>query len=138
MEQRPFNDISFRLFINEEKLMGSRCGGCGALFVPPRSICVHCSGAEMEWVQMKGLAKLAAFTCIAIGPPHMLKEGYDRKRPYCTGVVQLEEGPKVVARIEGIDTNKPENILIGTPLAAGFLRRKHGEAETAFLAFAPL
>jgi len=90
MEAMPFNDISYERFLSEEKLMGSRCEKCGALFVPPRSICIKCYGTEMEWVEMKGKGKLSAFTCIAIGPPLMAKEGYDRQHPYVSGVVQLE------------------------------------------------
>ena len=117
--------------------MGSRCQKCGALFVPPRSICIKCHGTEMEWVEMKGKGKLAAFTCIAIGPPFMIKEGYDRKHPYVSGVVELEEGVRVVARIEGVDGSKPETITIGTPLQVGFLHRGEGENSTTFLAFSP-
>jgi uncharacterized OB-fold protein len=137
MEGRPFNDISYERFLSEDKLMGSRCQKCGALSVPPRSICVKCHGSEMSWVEVKGKGKLAAFTCIAIGPPMMIKEGYDRKHPYVSGVVELEEGMKVVARIEGVDGSKPETIKIGTPLKVEFLHRGEGESSTIFLAFRP-
>jgi len=137
MEERPFNDISYERFLNEEKLMGSRCRKCGALFLPPRPICIKCSGTEMEWVQLKGKGKLGAFTCIAIGPPFMIREGYDRTHPYVSGVVELEEGVKAVARIEGVDGNKPETIKIGTRLEVEFLHRGEGESLTTFLAFKP-
>jgi len=138
MEGRPFNDISYERFLNEDKLMGSRCSKCGVLSVPPRSICIKCYGSEMEWVEMKGKGNLATFTCIAIGPPFMIKEGYDRKHPYVTGVVELEEGVRVVARIEGMDGSKPETIKIGTPLQVEFLHRGEGANSTTFLAFRPL
>ncbi|MCJ7576801.1 MAG: Zn-ribbon domain-containing OB-fold protein [Dehalococcoidia bacterium] len=137
MEVRPFNDISYERFVSEDKLMGSKCRKCGALSVPPRPICIKCHGSEMEWVEMKGKGKLAAFTCVAIGPPFMIKEGYDRKHPYVSGVVELEEGAKVVARIEGIDATKPEAIRIGAPLKIEFLHRGEGENSTTFLAFRP-
>jgi len=138
LEERPFSDISYERFLNEEKLMGSRCKKCGALFAPPRPICIKCYSTEMEWAQMKGKGKLAAFTCIAVGPPFMVAEGYDRKNPYCSGVVELEEGVRVVARIEGVDTNKPETIKIGTPVTVRFLHRGEGENLRTFLAFRPL
>ena len=32
MEDRPFSDISFESFLNEEKLMGSRCSQCQELY----------------------------------------------------------------------------------------------------------
>ena len=138
MEVMPFNDISYELFLSKEKLMGSRCQKCGVLFVPPRSICIRCYGNEMEWVEMKGRGKLAAFTCIAIGPPFMVREGYDRQHPYVSGVVELEEGVKVVARIEGVDGSRPETIKIGTPLQVEFLHRGEANSPETFLAFKPL
>jgi uncharacterized OB-fold protein len=64
MEERPFSDISYEQYLKEEKLMGSRCKKCGALFVPPRSICIKCYSSEMEWVEIKGEGRLHAFTCI--------------------------------------------------------------------------
>ena len=35
MEEKPFSDISYGQFLNEEKIMGSRCKECDALFLPP-------------------------------------------------------------------------------------------------------
>lgn len=138
MELRPFNDISYERFLSEDKLMGSKCRKCGAVSVPPRSICIKCHGSEMEWVDMKGKGKLVAFTCIAIGPPFMIKEGYDRKHPYVSGVVELEGGARVVARIEGVDGTKPETIRIGTPVKVEFLHRGEAEDSMTFLAFRPV
>jgi uncharacterized OB-fold protein len=88
----------------------------------------------MIWEQMSGKGQLSAFTCIAIGPAFMRAEGYDRHNPYCSGVVELEEGASVDARIEGVDPKKPENINVGMPLRVKFLHR--GEQQT-YLAFEP-
>ena len=87
----------------------------------------------MEWVEMIGKGRLAAFTCIAIAPPFMIAQGYGRDHPYCSGVVELEEGGRVYARIEGLDVTKPETNWVGTPMRAKFL---HREQET-YLAFEP-
>jgi uncharacterized OB-fold protein len=91
----------------------------------------------MAWAEMKGEGKLSAFTCIAIGPPSMIAEGYDRNNPYCSGVVQLEEGPRVDARIEGVNTGNPEQIKVGTPMRVKFLHRGEGENMRTILAFEP-
>ena len=87
---------------------------------------------------MRGDGKLVAFTCISIGPPAMQEEGYSRDNPYCTGVVQLDESPRIVARIEGVDTRNPETIQIGVPLTAIYLHRGSGEDRTTQLAFQPV
>ena len=137
MEERPFSDISYEQYLGEERLMGSRCKECDALFVPPRSICVKCHGSEMEWVETKGKGTLAAFTCITVAPPFMMAQGYDRKHPYCSGVVELEEGARVDARIEGVDASKPEDIKIGMPLKVKFLHWGERENQQTFLGFEP-
>ena len=137
MEERPFSDISYELYLNEKRLMGSRCKGCGTQYVPARSICVDCYGSDMEWIEMKGRGRLAAFTCINIPPPFMLAQGYNRKNPYCSGVVALEEGARVDARIEGVDCAKPEDIKVGMPLKVKYLHREEGEKSETYLAFEP-
>ena len=138
MEQRAFSDISFEQFLNEERLMGSRCKQCGTHFVPPRPLCVKCYSANMEWVEMKGKGKLAAFTCITIAPPFMMAQGFNRKNPYCSGVVELEEGGRVDARIEGVDVANPENIKVGMPMKVKFLHRQEAETPETYLAFEPM
>ena len=137
MEMRPFSDISYEQFLREEKLMGSRCKKCGALFVPPRPFCIKCYSSEMEWTEMEGKGKLAAFTCITVVPPFMMEQGYDRNNPYCSGVVELEEGARVDARIEGVDVKHPENIRVGMPMKVKFLHRNESDKEEAYLAFEP-
>ena len=138
MGDRPISDYQFERFLEEEKLMGARCVGCGTLFVPPRAICAKCHDSEMEWVETGGEGQLVAFTCISIGPPAMVEEGYDRNNPYCSGAVELTEGPRVVAQIEGVDTLHPETIKIGTPVKAIFLRRGADEDRKTVLGFTPV
>jgi len=135
VEEMPFNDISYKKFLNEERLMGSRCKQCDTLFLPPRPICIKCHFTEMEWVEMEGSGELSAFTCIAIGPPFMIEEGYNRKNPYCSGVVELKEGVRVDARIEGVDMNRPEKIEVGMPLSVKFLHRGEKDNLKTYLAF---
>ncbi len=137
MEARPFSDISYEQFLSEEKLMGSKCKKCGSVYAPPRPVCIKCGSYDMDWVEMKGTGKLYAFTCIAIAPPAMAAEGYGRNNPYCSGVVQLDEGPRVDARIEGVNTRKPETIQVGTPMRVKFLHRGSAENRTTSLAFEP-
>jgi uncharacterized OB-fold protein len=134
MADRPFGDLAFEKYLGEEKLMGSRCASCGSLWVPPRPICSDCHGSQMSWVPFSGRGRLAAFTCITIGPAFMRAEGYDRHHPYCTGVVALEEGGRVDARIEGVDPTQPETITVGMPLRVKFL---HREPSRTCLAFEP-
>jgi uncharacterized OB-fold protein len=117
---KEINSSSFYQFLGEKKLMGTRCKKCHALYLPPHPICIKCYSSDMEWVQMKGEGKLAAFTVIAVGPTCTIDEGYSRNNPYLVGIVKLDEGPKICGRIHGIDTKNPEKIRVGTPLRIEF------------------
>ena len=138
MEEKPFSDITYEQYLKEERLMGSRCEECEAHYVPPRSICVKCFSSDMDWMEMKGIGRLAAFTCITIAPPFMIAQGYNRNNPYISGVVELKEGGRVDARIEGLDPNKPEEIKVGMPLKVKYLHAEVGDKKETYLAFEPL
>jgi hypothetical protein len=135
MNDKPFTEYSFQQFLQEHKLMGSHCEACGETFVPPRPICPACHGEVMEWVEMSGEGKLAAFTAVYIGSSAMIAAGYGRTKPYLTGVVQLAEGPMISAQILGLDAAQPDLSAIGTLLTASFIERGEAEEKRAFLAF---
>ena len=135
--ETPISDYQFERFLQDGKLMGVRCTECKTLFVPPRVICMRCHSSDMEWVEMKGEGRLVAFTCISIGTPAMIEEGYNRNNPYCSGAVELIEGPRVVGRIEGVDTRNPETIKVGTPMKAAFLQQGVDEDRKTVLGFMP-
>lgn len=137
MHHRPMGDPAFQSFLNEEKLMGSRCNSCEQIYTPPRLLCTRCYATDQEWVAMAGSGKLAAFTCISIVPKKMRLAGYGRNNPYCVGVVTLDEGPRVVARIVGVDTMHPERIAIGTPMTVHFLHLEQEGVKQTLLAFKP-
>jgi uncharacterized OB-fold protein len=89
----------------------------------------------MSWEQVSGKGKLVAFTTIHIAPTAMIEAGYGRTNPYCTGIVQLDEGPAVSAQIMGVDPAAPAQIDIGTPVQVAFVLRGEGEAQRTYLAF---
>ena len=137
MAQREFTSASFYRFLAEKKLMASRCKTCGELYLPCRSLCPKCHGVEMKWQEMSGQGKLVAFTAIAVVPSLMEEEGYGRDNPYLTGIVELEEGPRISARILGLDAKEADKIAVDTPLKVRFIEKGEGESRKTFLGFAP-
>lgn len=121
-----FTGTQFQQFLSEHRLMGSRCEACGALHLPPHPICTTCHSDDVSWTEFSGKGKLRAFTTVHIAPTAMIEAGYGRDRPYCTGIVQLEEGPSISAQILGVDAARPEEIAIGTPLQVAFVPREEG------------
>jgi uncharacterized OB-fold protein len=63
--------------------------------------------------------------------------GFGRGKPYCSAVIELEEGCRVVARLDGIDPGKPDEIELGMPLVVKFERRVAASGETSGLLFEP-
>ena len=123
MSEMPFTVTSFDKLCAEKKVMASRCKDCGKVELPPRPICTKCNSHEIEWTELKGKGKIVSFTVIGVGPWTMISEGYDRNNPYCSGIVELEEGPRISTQILGVDVASPENIKVGTPVTADFLER---------------
>ncbi len=135
MSEVEFTHIHHATALGEQKLVGSRCKACGKLYFPARPMCPECYGNEMEAVELSGRGELAAYSVIYIAPSAMIQAGYDRKNPYCVGVVRLEEGPSICAQIVGVDVKQPQTIVVGTPVRATFLQRGEGEAVRTFLGF---
>ena len=119
---------------DEKKLVGVRCKDCGHLSPEPRPMCPECHGFNMEWHRFSGKAKLSTFTCISIVPVAMAEKGYGRDNPYCTGIVTLEEGPRVSARITGVDGANPQGIETGMDVV---LDLEDLDPEHPSLAFKP-
>ena len=119
---------------NEQKLVGVKCKACGHLSPEPRPMCPECHRFEMEWHQFSGKAKLETFTCISIVPVAMAAKGYGRDNPYCSGIVTLEEGPRISARITGVDGANPQSIKTGMDVV---LDLEDLDEESPSVAFRP-
>ncbi|WEU40755.1 MAG: Zn-ribbon domain-containing OB-fold protein [Candidatus Odinarchaeum yellowstonii] len=112
MEADDFSIKRFLKYISEGKLKGLKCSGCANIIAPPRLKCSVCGSSEFEWVNLSGKARLLTYTIIHVAPKRFASES-----PYAVGIVQLEEGPKLEARITGFDINQHAQILkAGTEL----------------------
>ena len=130
-EEKEFTIQNYLEFIQNKKLMGSKCKDCGTMYVPVRKLCTACNSLNMEWVPLSGKGELAAFTSITVGTPYFIELGYDRNKPYCFSVIKLEEGPMVSAQLVGVDASNPDTIKIGMPLKVKFLENElKGELKT--------
>jgi uncharacterized OB-fold protein len=95
------------------------------------------SNIQMEWVQLRGTGKLVAFSVVFVAPLPLARAGFGKNNPYVVGVVKLEEGAKIVARIIGVDGKKPEQIRIDTQLKVSFIHTGEGNNRKTILAFEP-
>ena len=137
-EIKDFTVQNYLDYLTAKKLMGSKCKKCGAMYVPPRKLCTSCNSIDMEWVQMSGKGKIAAFTTITVGTPFFVKKGYGRDKPYCFSVIKLEEGPMVSGQLIGVDESKPETINVEMPVEVSFIETEiKGDEPRVDLGFKP-
>ena len=100
---------------NEDELWLQRCKDCdqGAFFYP-RFFCPKCLSQNVEWFKASGRGKLHTYMINHRPPPSFMDEA-----PYAIAIVELEEGPRMMTNIHGID-NTPENLVLDMPLQVTF------------------
>ena len=138
MSEYTMNSKDFYSALSEAQLIGSKCENCGTFAIPQRRICPKCHATNTKIINYSGQGKLAAYTVIFVPPVMMADAGYSAKNPYCVGIVELEEGPRVSAQILEVDVQNPENIKIGTSMKMETIKRGEGESQSTFLAFKPV
>ena len=111
-EETPLT-ASFWQAARERRLVIQRCTACARLRWPPEPACYECGSLDHEWAQMSGRATL--YTWTVAHPP--LLPYFQPRSPWPIAVVQLDEGPRLVTNITGIN---PEHYEIGMPLEATF------------------
>jgi uncharacterized OB-fold protein len=137
-EEKDITIQNYLEFVNNKKLMGSKCQKCNTTFVPPRKLCTECNSLELKWVEMSGKGKLAAFSCIGVGTTFMVNKGYSMKKPYCFSVIKLDEGPMISGQLMGVDESNPESISIGTPVKLSFIETELTGETRIDLGFEPV
>ena len=136
---KDFTIQNYLDYLANKKLMGSKCKKCAKMYVPPRKLCTSCNSTDMEWIEMSGRGKVAAFTTITVGTPFFVEKGYGRDKPYCFSVIQLEEGPMISGQLIGIDESKPETITIDMPVKVSFIEtERKGDEPRVDLGFEPI
>lgn len=100
-------------------LIGLKCKVCGYINFPAREICAKCGRkTEFEPTKLSGRGKIYSYTIIAAGstpPEFLMQEKYVGSYP--VGVIELEEGPKVVAQLTDC---KADELRIGLEVEAVF------------------
>jgi uncharacterized protein len=92
-----------------------RCTACGTAYFYPRPVCPGCGSSAVEWFTASGAATLYSYTINHRPPPAF-------PGPYAIAVVELAEGPRLMANIVGIE-NTPENLVLDMPLRVTFEAR---------------
>lgn len=77
----------FVKYLEEGKIMATRCSKCGKLYFPPRADCPDDLSTNMTWQQLSGRCKLLTYTTA-----HFAPTGFQDDVPYTIALAQCEEG----------------------------------------------
>lgn len=98
----------------EHELWLQRCETCQHVFFYPRMHCPECLSEDVPGFRASGKGILWTYMI-----NHRPVPGFEDDGPYAIAVVQLEEGPRMMSNIVGIE-NTPENLVLDMPLEVVF------------------
>ena len=90
----------FKNFLSEGKFMIQRCKSLNQFFFHPRVAFPGSGERDLEWVEASGNGVVYSSSCNRRLP----EKGGD----FNLSLITLEEGPRIMARVEGIDPDKVE------------------------------
>ncbi len=93
------------------KLLVQRCSSCGTLRHPPAPSCAACRSLEWDAVESCGRGVVYSFAVVH----HPQVAGFEY--PLVVALVELEEGTRLVADLEGV---APADVRIGMAVEVGF------------------
>jgi uncharacterized OB-fold protein len=94
------------------QLLIQRCSSCGLLRHPPHTMCANCQSLEWDTVEASGRGTVYSF--VVNHYPQVPAFDY----PLAVGLIELEEGTRLVSDIVGID---PADITVGLPVQVEFV-----------------
>jgi uncharacterized OB-fold protein len=99
---------------NRGQLQIQQCNACSRYYFYPRTACPHCGSTDVTWVAVSGRGRLHTYLI-----NHRPAPGFEEEAPYAIAVVELEEGPRMMANIVGVP-NTPEELDLDMPLEVCF------------------
>ena len=108
LETKPFWDGC-----KEGRFLIRHCNACGADHYYPRPFCPTCWSDDVAWKEASGRATLYTYSVVHVNdlPP------FGERVPYVAAIVELEEGPRVMTNVEGVEHDA---LQIGMPLVVDY------------------
>jgi Predicted nucleic-acid-binding protein containing a Zn-ribbon len=95
-ETKPFWE-----YARKHELRIPRCMDCKRHFFPPSSFCPYCLSENIEWVKSSSRGKVKSWIIVQDTP----NSKWGEKVPDNVVLVELDEGPRLISQLIGIDNN---------------------------------
>ena len=106
--------------LTEGRFMMQRSRDSGEYVFFPRVAAPRTGALDLEWVEVSGRGTVYATTVMRVRPP---------AEPYNVCLVQLEEGPRMMSRVEGI---APQDVRVGMAVRARIACDDDGQPLVVF------
>jgi len=116
-------DEAYRSRLKQGVFALPKCNNCNELHFFPRVVCPHCGEFELEWQTVSGKGEVYSTTTIRRKP--------ERGGNYNVCLVTLEEGPRMMSRVEGVDS---ELVKIGDKVSASI----NNDDDEPYVIFTPI
>lgn len=94
-----------------------QCNACRKYYFYPRPTCPYCHGSEVTWRAVSGRARLVSYVINQRPLPP-----FDPKTPLVIGLVELEEGPRMMTNIVDVEA-VPAALELDMELSVRFVTR---------------
>jgi len=88
--------------LSEGRLLIQQCADCGTYRHYPRPVCPNCYSMTVKWREMQGEGTVHTWTA----SHHAFHPAYKRKEPTVYVTVDLPEGPRLLGRLVGGNSDK--------------------------------
>jgi uncharacterized OB-fold protein len=104
---------------DEQKILGTRCGACQKVFVPPRKTCPQCFNESMSWEEVGLEGALLTFTVA-----RRQLAALPKKAPVLFGLIKLDGADTALLHmLAGV---RPEDLRSGMRMRAVFSKNRAG------------
>jgi uncharacterized OB-fold protein len=107
------------------RLALQRCAACARVWFYPRPACVACGAERYAWIVASGRGRVHSHSIVHRAPSPAFRE----RVPYVVALVDLEEGPRMMANIVGDDALE---VAIGDAVEVLFEERGEGRKLPQF------
>lgn len=109
----------------ENKLLIRKCNACGQVHFMPRHVCPTCWSDDLQWIEASGKGTVHSYTIIR----RASDPRFTHLVPYVVVLVDLQEGPRMMANVLGENALKTK---IGDALTLVFEDRGDGDQLPQF------
>lgn len=83
----------------EHRLLIQKCADCATAWHPPSTLCPSCGARDFAWIEASGKGHIFSFVTYH----RLYHKAWEGELPYVVAVIELEEGPRLLSNIIGID-----------------------------------